>query len=65
MTDTTTNPQETARDEDAVHVLAPGDREHTLCGLTLDGHNAVRFLDWFRVDWGAGCWSCLTRAMRR
>lgn len=48
---------------DAAHVLAPGERETTLCGHSVDEVAQAYSLDsGYKPDDGAGCWTCLSEA---
>jgi hypothetical protein len=51
-----------ALDDDAIHVRNPGSASRTICDQDVAALNVVSFLDWQEVDWGAGCWGCLTEA---
>lgn len=48
---------------DAVHVLAPGEYETTLCGHSLDEVGSACSMDTgYKPGPGDGCWTCLERS---
>ena len=50
---------------DAIHVLAPGERERTLCGLTVDEVASACSMDTgYKPGLGNGCWTCLEASNR-
>jgi hypothetical protein len=51
--------------DDSIHVLAPGERETTLCGQSLDDVAAACSMDsGYKPDDGSGCWTCLAASNR-
>lgn len=50
---------------DAIHVLAPGERETTLCGESVDDVAQACSLDTgYKPESGNGCWTCLHESDR-
>lgn len=50
---------------DAIHVLAPGEREQTLCGKSVDDVAQACSMDsGYKPDGGSGCWTCLEESNR-
>lgn len=50
---------------DAIHVLAPGERETTLCGKSLDDVGSACSMDTgYKPGLGDGCWTCLRESNR-
>lgn len=48
---------------DAIHVLAPGERETTLCGQSLDEVAQACSMDTgYKPNEGDGCWTCLAHS---
>jgi hypothetical protein len=50
---------------DCIHVLAPGEREKTLCGASVDDVAHATSLDsGYKPESGNGCWTCLSESNR-
>jgi hypothetical protein len=50
---------------DAAHVLAPGERETTLCGKsTSEVFQAYSLDSGYKPSSGDGCWTCLSESNR-
>lgn len=50
---------------DAAHVLAPGERETTLCGESVENvAHAFSLESGYKPNMGNGCWSCLNESNR-
>jgi hypothetical protein len=52
-------------DWDCIHVLAPSERETTLCGASVDDVAHAASLDsGYKPESGNGCWTCLSESNR-
>lgn len=50
---------------DCIHVLAPGEREMTLCGMSVDEvAHACSLESGYKPESGNGCWTCLSESNR-
>jgi hypothetical protein len=50
---------------DAAHILAPGERERTLCGHSVEEVAQAYSLDsGYKLSSGDGCWACRSESNR-